>query len=486
MLRTPPLQRDKPAPHAPKRLVGRTRPHTEAKNNGEKTPCPPRARETGRSTSQSEDAQTKNNEKKGTVAAGTPIPPPRATPVIDPTSLNNVTEPYDGRETPIPETPLQHIEQITEENKTRLEELLKLLETAAEDLNKVNHRQVNTTIEIIKASIKKATTITQRMIIENEYENRFDKIDAKLDEIRKTVSEPPKTYAEVAQRGADRPTTSTARGRPAHPDPEVKARMEKLRRERAKMEVILTTRGASDEVKEKWANMSNEEITESLKQAIKNIGIEPTKIHKAQKITHGIKIRCTSDKEAEELYNIEWKDIFEGADVIEQWSKIVLHGVSKHAIDFERDKSEEIIALIEDANHGIKIGKVEPLTKRPRNPNAPTQSIIISMKHSEEADECITDGMNIERRWFRPERYTPQCRLNQCFNCQGYGHKANVCTRKTKCGKCAQEHDTRTCESEMMQCANCKDSHHAWHQECPNRQQRKEQIEREKDAISLL
>jgi hypothetical protein len=484
MLRTPPLQRDKPAPPAPKRPVGRPRSHTEVKNNAEKTPCPIRA-QTGRSTSQSKDTQTKSsNEKHGTAVAGTPIPsPPRATPA---TPSKKTTEPCDGRKTSTPETPLQHTEQITEGNKTHLEELMKLLETAAEDLNKVNHRLVNTTIETIKASIKKATIVTQRMIIENEYENRFDKIDAKLDEIRKTVSEPPKTYTEAAQRAADRPTAPIIRNRPAHPDPEVKARMEKLRRERAKTEVILTTRGARDEVKEKWANMSNEAITESLKQAIENIGIEPTKIHKAQKITHGIKIRCTSDKEAEELYNIEWKNIFEGADVVEQWSKIVLHGVSKNIIDFERDKPEEIIARIEDANHGIKIGKVEPLTKRPRNPNAPTQSIIISMKHSEEADECIMSGMSIERRWFRPERYTPQCRINQCFNCQGYGHKANVCTRKTRCGKCAQEHDTRECESETMQCANCKDSHHAWHQECPNRQRRKEQIEREKAEISIL
>ena len=465
MHRTPPPQRDRPAPLAPKRPAGRP-------NNAEKTPCPTRARETGRSTSQSEDG------KHGTAVAGTPIPPPRATPAIDPTP--------DGGETPIPETPLPHIEQTTEENKTHLEELMKLLETTAEDLNKVNHRQANTIIETIKASIKKATIITQRMIIENEYENRFDKIDAKLDEIRKTVSEPPRTYAEAAQRGVDRPTTSAARSRPARPDPEVKARMEKLRRERAKTEVILTTRGASEEVKEKLANMNNEEITETLKEAIENIGIEPVKIHKAQKTNQGIKIRCTSDKDAEELYNMEWGDIFEGVEAVEQWSKIVLHGVSKHAIDFERDKPEEIIARIEDANHGIKIGKVEPLTKRPRNPNAPTQSIIISMKHSEEADECIINGMSIERRWFRPERYAPQCRLNQCFNCQGYGHKANVCTRKVRCGKCAQEHDTRKCESETMQCANCKDSHHAWHQECPNRQRRKEQIEREKAEISLL
>jgi len=147
----------------------------------------------------------------------------KSNPVIDPTPPNNTTEPYDGGETPIPETPQQHIEQIMEGNKTHLEELLKLLEKAAEDLNKVNYQQANTIIETIKVSIKKATNIMQRMVIENEYKNRFDKIDAKLDEIGKTVSEPPKTYAEAAQRAADRPTTSTTRNCPAHPDPEVKA-----------------------------------------------------------------------------------------------------------------------------------------------------------------------------------------------------------------------------------------------------------------------
>ncbi len=65
------------------------------------------------------------------------------------------------------------------------------------------------------------------------------------------------------------------------------------------------THDASEEVKEKLANMSNEEITESLKQAIENIGIKPTKIHKVQKTNQGIKIQCISDKEVEELYNIE-------------------------------------------------------------------------------------------------------------------------------------------------------------------------------------
>src|SRR5437762_1259494 len=151
--------------------------HTEARSNVAQMPCPIKTRGTSRSTSKPEDAETKNNEKYGIVTAGTPLPlPPKATPAIDPTPPNKTTEPYEGLETPIPETPLQNTKQETpipetppqsieqqtmEENNTHLIELLKLLETAVEDLSKVNNKQANTTIENTKASIKKATTITR-------------------------------------------------------------------------------------------------------------------------------------------------------------------------------------------------------------------------------------------------------------------------------------------------------------------------------------
>ena len=187
MHRTPPPQRDRPAPLAPKRPAGRP-------NNAEKTPCPTRARETGRSISQSEDTQTKSIGKQGAAVAGTPIPPPRATSVIALTPPNNSTEQHDDGETSIPETPLQHIEQIIEGNKTHLEELLKLFETTRENLNKVNYRQINIIIEIIKVFVKKITIIIQRMIIENKFENRFNKIEIKLNEIQKTISESQNIY----------------------------------------------------------------------------------------------------------------------------------------------------------------------------------------------------------------------------------------------------------------------------------------------------
>ena len=49
--------------------------------------------------------------------------------------------------------------------------------------------------------------------------------------------------------------------------------------------------------------------------------------------------------------------------MVEQWSKIILYEIFKYIIDFERDKSEKIIARIEDVNYDIKIGKIESLMK---------------------------------------------------------------------------------------------------------------------------
>ena len=57
--------------------------------------------------------------------------------------------------------------------------------------------------------------------------------------------------------------------------------MKKLRRERIKVEIILTTHDANEKMKEKLINMNNEEVTESLKQVIENIEIKSIKIHKA-------------------------------------------------------------------------------------------------------------------------------------------------------------------------------------------------------------
>src|SRR5947207_13828398 len=100
-------------------------------------------------------------------------------------------------------------------------------------------------------------------------------------------------------------------------------RMEKLRREREKTEITLTTSNASDQIRKRLADTNEGEIIKSLQHIAEHNGIEPTKIRGIRKISdHGLKIICTKDKDAEVLRNLDWKKELEGATVV-----VPLYGV---------------------------------------------------------------------------------------------------------------------------------------------------------------
>lgn len=61
----------------------------------------------------------------------------------------------------------------------------------------------------------------------------------------------------------------------------------------------------------------------------------------------------------------------------------------------------------------------------------------------------------------------------RCYNCQTYGHGANKCHLLTKCGLCAGNHNTSSCnqisiddEKKNYKCANCGQPHKASYAEC--------------------
>ena len=314
-------------------------------------------------------------------------------------------------------------------------------------------------------------------------------IKNQLAKLTKAIMEPPQTYAQAIQRNTANNARNVVLNHPLHPAPGIKERTEQLRQERAKTEVTLTTHEATDNMKNQLTNMSDEALTNNLQQAITAAGMEHIKIRGIQKTpNHRLKILCATDKEADELRSMDWKKALEGVDVVKTLYGVVIHGVSKHDIDFTKDTPKEIMARIRGGNsEDITAERVVPLRRRTRNPNAPTQSIVIFFKSAKEADDCIEMGIHIEHRYYATtERYTLQCRIKQCFNCQKYGHKASECTRKARCGKCTQEHETKECQSETALCANCKGPHYAWVHECPHRQQRREEGETLRNQLPHL
>lgn len=68
------------------------------------------------------------------------------------------------------------------------------------------------------------------------------------------------------------------------------------------------------------------------------------------------------------------------------------------------------------------------------------------------------------RRFVRPNQ------VNQCYNCQGWGHSSANCNLAPKCVKCGQDHQTRTCTKSRdtpAVCANCGGDHSANYRNCP-------------------
>ena len=70
------------------------------------------------------------------------------------------------------------------------------------------------------------------------------------------------------------------------------------------------------------------------------------------------------------------------------------------------------------------------------------------------------------------EDYRGRTSVQQCYRCQKFGHKANYCSMRPRCAKCAEEHNTRDCPHpqpviDSPKCANCGGAHQANAETCP-------------------
>jgi len=299
-----------------------------------------------------------------------------------------------------------------------------------------------------------------------------------IKEIKETlkamIADKPKTWAQVAR---TTPNTGEVPG--------WRQRQEKLRRERAKTNVLITTRNANEEAKQGLKNMDEAQITATAKGEMVRANKDPNSIQAVRKTAnHGLCIQCPTEQAAEEVRTMDWRSLLGGSEVIKPQYGVVVHGVLKLHVNFDTQSPDEINKRIGDLNDKINIKRVVPLRKRTRNPNASAQSIIIFVEDPAKADECISHGIYIGKQNHAAERYMPQCQIKQCFNCQGYGHTAGICTGKKACGNCGKDHETRECKNEEAHCVQCQGPHPAWHHECPVRKRESMRLESMRDELS--
>ena len=276
---------------------------------------------------------------------------------------------------------------------------------------------------------------------------------------------PSRTYAQTAAalptQGQADVSRQIARGEQA----------EKLKRHREKSEVALTLKTADPSFAKDMEALPLNAMANSIEEAanvwLKGKGEGPIKIATIRKLGKTVIIACDTEEEAKRLKGLKWEAVLGGAALLKPTFRIVVHGASKWAIK-EPFQSEEGLETVNRLDEG-SILAVEPLLRKPNDPESPTSSVIITFGASQHANRFLKHGIYVGKRYHKPRRYMPQCQITKCFNCQGYGHRAANCTRPTKCGRCSKNHETKGCEEVTAKCAQCNGSHRAWHSGCPQR-----------------
>ena len=82
--------------------------------------------------------------------------------------------------------------------------------------------------------------------------------------------------------------------------------------------------------------------------------------------------------------------------------------------------------------------------------------------------------------------------MQQCYNCQCFGHTAKTCRSKTKCLIFGEDHHHKGCpnkETKQAKCANCKGPHVASYKGCPAYKKqafRQHVVDNQKSYASIL
>ena len=113
-----------------------------------------------------------------------------------------------------------------------------------------------------------------------------------------------------------------------------------------------------------------------------------------------------------------------------------------------------------------------------------TSKLIVEFDNDRAANIAILLGLALDGRDHPCEYYDQTHRIQQCFNCQAYGHIARNCKRPTSCAYCAQNHSSQECptarDRTKAQCAACQkqntkraekvsEDHFAFDRSCPAR-----------------
>lgn len=189
---------------------------------------------------------------------------------------------------------------------------------------------------------------------------------------------------------------------------------------------------------------------------------------------------------------------FKNAQVDDEWSKVVIHGIPLKIPGIVGLDSPEAQPINMNSPQGLKLIKDEVLTfnkhlnvdvvddiywltSAAKRVDAHKASVILTLRNPEQAQKVLRQGLTILGMRPRTEKLYSAPTNFQCHNCQGFRHFPEHCKQATRCAICAEEHHTRLhrctecdttgkiCSHSNLECTNCGGMHMATDKKCEKR-----------------
>ena len=98
----------------------------------------------------------------------------------------------------------------------------------------------------------------------------------------------------------------------------------------------------------------------------------------------------------------------------------------------------------------------------------PINRIRVDFRSNDDVQKILQcSHMSINSIRYPAVAYKPLARIDRCFRCQQFGHKAASCSNESKCYKCGENHEYNRDCGNAVKCANCDGQHMAGSPECP-------------------
>lgn len=198
-------------------------------------------------------------------------------------------------------------------------------------------------------------------------------------------------------------------------------------------------------------------------------------IREAKQLRSGdIAIQAGSEIDVAKLRgSVEWlSDLGSKAKVVRQTFGIIAFSVRTDEVNME-DK-EGIIARIQSKNGSVPSLKTLDICwvgwlRKPQE-HQRTAHLVIECENAYQANAAIDEGLVIGSELKICRVYNRACRIQQCFNCQNYGHSTPQCVKPIACCYCAGAHISKECKGKpAAKCAACGGNHEAYDRKCHER-----------------